>query len=318
MIVFDSVSKRYGGHEALKGLSFTVPRGQVLGLLGQNGAGKTTAMNILTGCLAPTAGRVTIGGFDVMTEPAAAKRLLGYLPEAAPLYDEMTVRAYLRFACEIKETEKHAIPAHIEAVAEKTGLTEVLGRKIGNLSKGYRQRVGVAQALCGAPEVIVLDEPTAGLDPKQSSEMCALIRALRGEHTVLLSSHILSEVQSLCDRVLILHHGKLRCDSAMNRLSHAEKRLRAVIACGENGENGENGEKMLLPAVRTLPSLKTVRTEQTELPGCVGLLLSAAQDAPLEKELFTLLSARQWPLLRLTAVEDSLEEIFLRVTGDAL
>ena len=149
MIVFDGVGKRYGMHQALENISFTVPKGQVLGLLGQNGAGKTTAMNILTGCLAPSCGSVSVGGFDVMTAPREAKRLLGYLPEQAPLYDEMTVRAYLRFVCELKEVQPKAAGAHVEKIAEMTGLEDTLERKIGNLSKGYRQRVGMAQALCG-------------------------------------------------------------------------------------------------------------------------------------------------------------------------
>ena len=309
MIVFDKVCKRYGRHEALKDVSFTVPQGQVLGLLGQNGAGKTTAMNIMTGCLAPTSGAVLLSGLDILTQPRDAKRLLGYLPENAPLYDEMTVRAYLKFACELKETQKGCIAGHLETVAEKTGLTAVMGRKIGNLSKGYRQRVGVAQALCGSPDVIVLDEPTAGLDPRQSSEMRSLILSLKGEHTVILSSHILSEVQSICDRILILHHGRLIFDSAINRLSCHEKRLRAVIACGEG---------TLLPQIRTLKCLKSAQAERGALPGCTQLVLTADKDAPLERELFTLLSARQWPLLRLAPVEDSLEEVFLRATGDAI
>ena len=307
MIVFDKVSKRYGAYQALREITFTVPRGQILGLLGQNGAGKTTAMNILTGCLAPSAGAVSIGGFDVMTQPRPAKRLIGYLPEQAPLYDEMTVRAYLRFACQLKEVEKSAVGPHVESVAEKTGLSDVLGRKIGNLSKGYRQRVGFAQALCGSPEIIILDEPTAGLDPRQTSEMRGLIRALAGEHTVLFSSHILSEVQALCDRVIILHHGRVLCDSALKALRCGEKRLRAVIACGEGA---------LMPALRQLKSVKKAEVERGGDPGATQVILTAAGDAPVERELFTLLSGLQTPLLRLSPVEDSLEEIFLRTTGE--
>ena len=306
MIVFEDVSKRYGAHQALQGISFSVPKGQILGLLGQNGAGKTTAMNILTGCLAPSGGRVTIGGFDVLTQPRQAKRLIGYLPEQAPLYDEMTVRAYLRFACELKEVEKRAIGGHVESVAEKTGLKDVLNRKIGNLSKGYRQRVGVAQALCGAAEAIILDEPTAGLDPRQSSDLRKLIRDLAGEHTVLFSSHILSEVQSVCDRVIILHHGKIICDSALQALRRGEERLRAVIACGEG---------TLLPALRQLPSVSRAEVERGGEPGITQVVLTV-QGGAAERELFTLLSGMQAPLLRLAPVEDSLEDVFLRATMD--
>lgn len=305
VVSFDRVSKRYGTHQALQEISFSVPKGQVLGLLGQNGAGKTTAMNILTGCLAPSSGTASIGGFDVLAAPRQAKRLMGYLPEHAPLYDEMTVRAYLRFACELKEVEKSAIPRHVEEVAEKTGLKDALGRKIGNLSKGYRQRVGFAQALCGTPDVIILDEPTAGLDPRQSAEMRALVRALAGEHTVIFSSHILSEVQALCDRVIILHHGKIICDSALQALRCGQRRLRAVIACGEGA---------LLPQLRQLRSVERVTVERGGEAGTTQVVLTVAGDAPAERELFTLLCGLKTPLLRLSPVEDSLEDVFLRAT----
>ena len=308
MIVFDRVCKRYGAHQALQDISFTVPKGQILGLLGQNGAGKTTAMNILTGCLAPSSGAVSVGGFDILTSPRQAKRLIGYLPEQAPLYDEMTVRAYLRFSCELKEVEKKYIADHVEKVAGRTGLSDTLDRKIGNLSKGYRQRVGFAQALCGSPEVVILDEPTTGLDPRQNSEMRTLVKSLAGEHTVLFSSHILSEVQSLCDRVIILHHGKIICDSALHALRCGERRLRAVIACGEGA---------LLPALRQLKSVSRVAVERGGEAGTTQVVLTVAGDAPAERELFTLLSGLQTPLLRLSPVEDSLEDIFLRATMDA-
>jgi len=307
LISFERICKRYGAHQALQEVTFSAPKGQVLGLLGQNGAGKTTAMNILTGCLAPSSGVARVGGYDVMTQPRQAKRLIGYLPEQAPLYDEMTVGAYLRFACELKEVEKNAIPGHVKAVAEKTGLEQELGRKIGNLSKGYRQRVGVAQALCGAPEVIILDEPTSGLDPRQSSELRDLIRALAGEHTVLLSSHILSEVQAVCDRIIILHHGKMICDSALQALRQGDKRLRAVIACGEG---------KLLPALQQLPSVSRVEVERGGEPGITQAVLTVEASGRAERELFTLLSAMQAPLLRLYPVEESLEDVFLRVTRD--
>lgn len=306
MIALEQVSKRYGIHQALENVSFQAPKGQILGLLGQNGAGKTTAMNILTGCLAPSGGTARIGGFDVLTQPREAKRLLGYLPEQTPLYDEMTVRSFLHFVSRLKEVSPQAIAKHIEQIAEKAGLVDVLDRKIGNLSKGYRQRVGVAQALCGSPEALILDEPTAGLDPRQTSEMRSLIRALAGEHTVLFSSHMLSEVQSICDRVIILHHGKIICDSALSALRCGERRLRAVIACGEGA---------LLPALRTLKSVSRVTVERGGEPGTTQVLLTAQGDT--ERELFTLLSGMQTPLLRLSPVEDSLEEIFLRATGEA-
>ena len=306
MVIFENVSKRYGVHKALDRVDFSVKKGQVLGLLGQNGAGKTTAMNIMTGCLAATQGRVLIGGHDVLLEPVQAKRLLGYLPEAAPLYDEMTVEAYLRFACDLKAVEKKQIRDHVAQVAEKTGLQDVFRRKIGNLSKGYRQRVGVAQALCGAPEVIVLDEPTVGLDPRQASEMRQLILSLKGEHTVIFSSHILNEVQSVSDRILILHHGKVLCDSQLDALKHKENKLRALIA---------GGEQTLLPALRTLQKVSRVEVVRGGEPGQTEVLLTVAEEGA-ERELFTLLSGLQAPLLRLQPQEDSLEDIFLQTTKE--
>ena len=308
MITFEQVSKRYGAHQALKDVSFTVPKGQVLGLLGQNGAGKTTLMNILTGCLSASQGRALAGGFDILTQPREAKRLMGYLPEHAPLYDEMTVRAYLRFACELKEVEKRAISGHVESVAEKTGLGDVLGRKIGNLSKGYRQRVGVAQALCGSPEIIILDEPIAGLDPKQSSDMRALIKALAGEHTLVFSSHLLGEVQAVCDRVIILHHGRMICDQALDALRRGEKRLRVRIA---------GGEGTVLPALNSLKSVVQARVERGGEPGVTGAVLAVKGEGDAaERELFNALSAIQAPVLYLAPVEDSLEDVFLRVTTE--
>ena len=307
MITFDHVSKRYGALNALQDVSFSVPKGQVLGLLGQNGAGKTTAMNILTGCLAPSSGSVTIGGKDVILQPREAKRMIGYLPEAVPVYDEMTVRAYLRFACELKGVEKKAVAPHVEEVVEKPGLSDVLDRKIGNLSKGYRQRAGVAQAFCGTPEVIVLDEPTAGLDPKQNSEMRQLIKSLAGEHTILFSSHILSEVQAVCDRIVILHHGKIICDSALQALRRGEQRLRVVIDCPE---------KRILPSLHQLQSVRRVESEKTGEHGLTQAVLTVDSSGQAERELFTLLSSLQIPLLRLSPVEDSLEDVFLRATMD--
>lgn len=306
MVIFENVSKRYGVHKALDQVNFTVNKGKILGLLGQNGAGKTTAMNIMTGCLAPTQGRVLIGGHDVLLQPGQAKRLLGYLPETAPLYEEMTVESYLRFACQLKSVEKTQVKKHLAQVAEKTGLSHVLGRKIGNLSKGYRQRVGMAQALCGTPDVIILDEPTVGLDPRQASEMRQLILSLRGEHTVIFSSHILSEVQSVCDRVLILHHGKVLCDSEMDSLKRRENVLRAVIS---------GGEQTILPALRTLNKVSRVDVIRGGEPGVTQVRLTVTE-AGAERELFTLLSAMQAPLLRLQPEENSLEEIFLQTTKE--
>jgi len=309
LITLNGVTKRYGDTLAVDGLSFTARQGQVLGLLGQNGAGKTTALSIMTGALAPTAGTVTVGGHDLLSAPRQAKRMLGCLPEVPPLYDEMTVRAALTFAAQLKLVVAADIPAHVTDIAGKTGLSDILNRRIGNLSRGYRQRVGLAQALCGDPEVLVLDEPTNGLDPRQTAEFRQTLRQLSRGRTVIFSSHILSEVQALCDRVIILHHGRIVCDSDLKSLQHAGSlRLRADIL-------GDAGP--LLPALRGLPGVQRVTRLPDAREGSVSVLLEFRREGVPQKALFTLLSGLGMPLLRLQETENSLEEIFLQVTAGA-
>ena len=296
MITLSGVGKRYGDKWAVQDLSFTARQGQVLGLLGQNGAGKTTTLNILTGYAAPTCGTVSVGGHDLLREPRAARRMLGYLPEVPPLYDEMTVRSSLHFACELKMVLPADIPAHIQDIARKTGLSDMLGRRVGNLSKGYRQRVGLAQALCGDPEVLVLDE------------FRQTLKELASGRTVLFSSHILSEVQSLCDRVIILHHGHLVCDNDLKSLqSGGCLRLRADIA---------GTGKALLPALRQLPGVQRVTPLPGSEAGVLSVLLECSPDSSPQRALFTLLCAKGAPILRLQEAESTLEEIFLRVTAE--
>ena len=209
MIEVSHLTKRYGAHVAVEDLSFTVDKGVVWGFLGPNGAGKSTTMNILAGCLAATEGKVAIGGHDIFEEPIAARRQVGYLPEQPPLYMGMTPREYLAFVARAKGVAMKDLDEQLERVMAVTGVNEVADRLIRNLSKGFRQRVGVAQAILGDPEVIILDEPTVGLDPLQIVEIRKLIRSLGKDHTVILSSHILSEVQAVCDRVLMIHRGRL-------------------------------------------------------------------------------------------------------------
>ena len=307
MITLTGISKRYGAALAVQNLNFTVERGQILGLLGQNGAGKTTALSIMTGYLAPSAGTVMVAGHDMQREPRLARQQIGYLPEVPPLYDEMTVSAYLRFACELKLVLRPEIPAHVQRVAKDTGLEDVLGRRIGNLSKGYRQRVGLAQALCGDPEVLVLDEPTSGLDPRQTAEFRETLRRLAKGRTVVFSSHILGEVQQLCDRVLILHHGRIVCDSDLKKLeSGAVLRLHADIL---------SEERSLLPALRSLKSVQRVTRLPVSEHGVTSVTLECRPGTQPQRELFTLLSALGTPLQSLYEVENSLEEIFLRCTA---
>ena len=223
VIEVSGLTKRYGKNTAVDHLSFRVKKGQIYGFLGPNGAGKTTTMNMLTGYLAPTEGQIRIDGHDISEEPVEARRCIGYLPEIPPLYLDMTPLEYLRFAAELKDVAKEKRESEVERVMEKTQIQDMQERLIRHLSKGYRQRVGLAQALLGDPEVLILDEPMVGLDPKQIIEIRELIRSLGKKHTVILSSHILSEITSICDHVMIISHGKLAASDTPENLSHYMK-----------------------------------------------------------------------------------------------
>ncbi|NLV58496.1 MAG: ABC transporter ATP-binding protein [Clostridiales bacterium] len=304
MIEVQNVSKRYGSVRALEGVSLRVDQGSVLGLLGQNGAGKTTLLNILTGYLAPTSGRALIDGYDPLLSPVEAKQRLGYMPEHPPLYDEMTVWEYLRFVSALRGVRRDGISAHVEEIMERTGLTDMRTRMLGHLSKGYRQRAGLAQALCGDPEVLILDEPTSGLDPKQIAEIRGLIHDLAADHTIVFSSHILTEVEQLCDHVVILSHGKVKRNMP---LGGDFDRRETVLLCTIRAEEHE-----LMSALQGLPGLLKSEKRPGSAPGEVSLALTFGKNAKAEEALFALLTGLGLPLLRLTRQEDSLEKIFLR------
>lgn len=305
MIEIENVSKRYGSVRALSDVSLRVEKGSVLGLLGQNGAGKTTLINILTGYLAPSSGRVLIDGHDPLLEPAEAKRHLGYLPEQPPLYDEMTVREYLRFVAALRGVAPRAVAAHVDEVMDLTGLTSMRSRLLGHLSKGYRQRAGMAQALCADPDVLVLDEPTVGLDPKQITEIRALIRTLGSGRTIVFSSHILSEVQQLCDHVVILDHGQVCLDSPLAKLRSPED-VTLLLTVGA-AESAVVGRLKALEGVRRVTVQPTAQPDQT-----TALVLFHRQAEP-ERRLFALFSGLSIPILHLSRVGDSLEQVFLNV-----
>lgn len=220
MLEVQNLTKRYGDIVAVDGVSFKLEKGEILGFLGPNGAGKTTVMRILTGFLPATGGKAVVAGFDVFEHPMEVKRRVGYLPETPPVYMEMTVRSYLAFVCNLKEIPPKKVKQEVERVAERISITHVLDRLIGNLSKGYRQRVGFAQALIGDPDVLIMDEPTVGLDPIQINEVRELVKSLasQGRHTIILSTHILQEVTAICRRVLMISHGKVVADSKIEEL----------------------------------------------------------------------------------------------------
>ncbi len=301
----ERVTKRYGGVTALQDVSLRVPEGRVLGLLGQNGAGKTTLLNILTGYLAPTEGRALIDGHDPLLEPEEAKRRLGYMPEQPPLYDEMTVEEYLRFVSALKRVTARAIPAHVAEIMRRVGLTEMRDRLLGHLSKGYRQRAGMAQALCGDPDVLVLDEPTVGLDPKQITEIRGLIRTLGKGRTIVFSSHILSEVQQLCDHVVILEGGRVRLDQSLQSLRDTED-VSLLVTVGAPPES-------VLGKLRQIDGVKRVTVQPTLQAGQTTAVLQFHRQEEPERRLFALLSSLSIPILHLSRMGDSLEQVFLNV-----
>ena len=307
MIEVSHLTKKYGSRLAVDDISFTVEDGVIYGLLGPNGAGKSTIMNILTGYLAATEGQVTVAGHPLPEEADAAKACVGYLPEQPPLYPEMTVAEYLDFAAELKGVKKADRPAQVQSAAHRTGLEEVLPRLIRSLSKGYRQRVGVAQALLGSPQLIILDEPTVGLDPAQVIELRRLIRELGRIHTVILSSHILSEVQAVCSQVLILSKGHLVAVGAPEQL--AEKlnpgsRLRATAL---------GGGQTVLKTVGSIPGIRKVEIE-SEADGQVTFTAESADASDRRAEVSRALSQAGCTVLALAAENRTLEEVFLALT----
>ncbi len=306
MIRIEHLVKNYGSVCALDDVSFTVEAGEIVGLLGPNGAGKSTAMNILTGCLSSTSGKAMIDGVDILSDPLRAKKLIGYLPEQPPLYPDMTVWEYLNFCYDLKgcrlDREKH-----LREVCDTVRLGDVAGRLIRHLSKGYRQRVGIAQAMVGDPKVMIFDEPTVGLDPKQIIEVRNLIRGLGRAHTVVLSTHLLSEVQAVCDRIVIINKGRIVANEKTERIAAAvsgSRRFRAKI-CGP--------QAAVLQALQNMPGV--ARAEAlAERDGDAGAYaLETSEGLDVRKKLFYLLAERGWALVGLEATGVDLEDVFLSV-----
>ena len=310
MIEVSNLTKKYGDHIAVDHLSFRVEKGQIYGFLGPNGAGKSTTMNIITGYLAATEGTVTIDGKDVQKDPEEAKRAIGYLPELPPLYVDMTVREYLEFVAELKKVPKKERKQQIDEVMEMTQITDMQQRLIRNLSKGYRQRVGLAQAILGYPEVIILDEPTVGLDPKQIIEIRDLIRKLGENHTVILSSHILSEVSAVCDHIMIIAHGKLVASDSPENL---QKLMSGSMELNLEVKGSAAAVKSALQEISQIDRIE----ENTEAPKDIAKLkVISKENADIREQVFYALAEAKLPILEMTHAEKSLEDIFLELTED--
>lgn len=308
MIEVRNLTKSYGKHMAVDQLNFTVDKGQIYGFLGPNGAGKSTTMNIMTGYLGATQGEVLIDGHDILKDPEEAKKCIGYLPEQPPLYMEMTVEEYLDFAAELKRLKKKERMEQVDKVIELVKLGDVRHRLIRNLSKGYKQRVGLAQAVLGYPQVIILDEPTVGLDPQQIIEIRQLIRDLAQEHTIILSSHILAEVSEVCDHIMIISKGKL---VASDTPANLEAKLEGagsleILVKGELEQAQE--------IVSSIEEIANIDERESEEEGTVLLILETKENADIREKVFHAFAKAECPLLAMQKIQTTLEDVFLELT----
>ena len=308
MIQVENLVKTYGKRVAVDNLSFTVEKGQIYGFLGPNGAGKSTTMNMMTGYIAASSGNITINGFDILKQPVKAKGCIGYLPEIPPLYVDMTVWEYLMFVAELKKVSKKERYEHVDEVIAKIQLDEVADRLIRNLSKGYKQRVGLAQALIGNPEVWILDEPMVGMDPKQIREMRDLIKELAGEHTIILSSHILSEISAVCDHIMIISHGKLVASGSPEELQERmQKRAELELTiCGQR--------KQIEEVLQNMDSIEEYTCSDTDSAENMQVLITEKDNSDIRKELSVRLAEAGLPILSMNRKETSLEDIFMELT----
>jgi ABC-2 type transport system ATP-binding protein len=308
MIQVDNLTKRYGPVTAIHDVSFNVDKGRIVGFLGPNGAGKSTTMKILSCFMPATGGTARVAGYDVFSQSLEVRRRIGYLPESAPLYPDLSVSSYLDFVAEIKGVGRAERRGRVADVMERCFITDMQNRLIGKLSKGYRQRVGLAQALLGDPEVLILDEPTIGLDPKQISEIRALIRSLAGQHTVILSTHILPEVSMVCDGIVIINHGRIVAQGTESELVQqvfptARIEVRVTNASGDVGG-----------ALRAVPGVVAVEPLAAR-DGSVGFVVESERDRDVRGDLVRLVTGKNWALQELHQVGMSLEEVFIRVVA---
>ena len=307
MIQVENLVKKYEIHPVIHNLSFTVEKGQIYGFLGPNGAGKSTTMNIMTGYIAASSGTVIINGYDILKEPEKAKQCIGYLPEVPPLYTDMTVREYLLFVAELKKVPKKERKNHVDKIIGMTQIEDVKDRLIRNISKGYKQRVGLAQALIGDPEVLILDEPMVGLDPRQIIEMRELIKSLAKDHTVILSSHILSEVSAICDHIMIIASGKLVASGSpeeLQEMMHGRTELEVVVM---------GSKERVEEVIQTIDGIASYEIKAANEADSVRILVQTAEE-DMRKPLSLALSGAGLPILSMNRIEKSLEDIFLELT----
>lgn len=310
MIEVQNLTKQYGAKKAVDDLSFTINDGEILGFLGPNGAGKSTTMNMLTGYISSTSGKALINGIDILDDPIAAKKNIGYLPEIPPLYLDMTVKDYLNFIYDLKKC-KLPRKSHLEDVCGLVMINDVYNRIIRNLSKGYKQRVGLAQALIGNPPILILDEPTVGLDPKQIIEIRSLIKKLGKKHTVILSSHILPEIQAVCDRIIIINGGKIAADDTTENLTKNISADHRVIA------RIDGPREEILKMIKGINGVVSVVADMEREKGIFDYEIEAKENIDIRRELFKRVAARNWIILGLKTSEMTLEDIFLKITmGD--
>ncbi len=308
MIEVRNLTKIYGHHHAVDGISFTVEDGEVLGFLGPNGAGKTTTMNMLTGYISATSGQALIDGVDILDDPEGVKKKIGYLPEFPPIYNEMTVNEYLDTVSKLKKIKESERKSMIDSVMEVTRIADVRSRLIANLSKGYKQRVGLAQALVGDPKILILDEPTVGLDPKQIIEIRSLIKGLGKKHTIILSSHVLAEVSAVCERIIIINNGKLVADGNPDELSkqlQGASRLQIRIAAPET---------QAVKLIKGIPGITSVQYQGEREKGTSDLVVETGSELDVRKTVFYGVAKAGYPILMMRPLDLSLEEIFLKVT----
>lgn len=310
MIEVKHLVKKYGSHAAVDDLTFTVESGKIVGFLGPNGAGKSTTMNMITGYIAPTEGTILVDGVDINDDPENAKKNIGYLPEIPPLYPDLKVREYLQFVAELKKLSREERARQIQYIMGKTGIKDVSERLIRNLSKGYRQRVGLAAAMMGNPDILILDEPTVGLDPKQIIEMRDLIRELSQKHTILLSSHIMQEISAVCDEIIIINEGQMIAEDTPENLikQMVEKNGIHLVAKGER-ENIKN-------ALRTVSGIKNVKYDEKNEDGTIGMTLYAMEERDIREDVFYALAKADLPIYELHPLAATLEDAFLALTGN--